>query len=162
MKKIISVLLAMAMLFAFAACSSDVEEGKTDATPAAGDTMNLTDIANKILTDVGELPMYEVRELTAEEFDWIAFTKYVEGAEAVTADALINSVAHSVVIVRAPDAATAETMAKEMDANKDPRKWICVEAEKATVTVHNTTILLVMSSAAFTDAINANFDALWS
>lgn len=162
MKKIISVLLAMAMLFAFAACSSDKEGGETDATPAAGDTMTLTDIANKILTDVGELPMYEVRELTAEEFEWIAFAKYVEGAEAVCADALIGSIAHSVVLVRAADAATAEAIAKEMDTNKDPRKWICVEAEKATVTVHNTTVLLVMSSAATTDAINANFDALWA
>ncbi|MBQ6842030.1 MAG: hypothetical protein IJO80_02280, partial [Firmicutes bacterium] len=59
------------------------------------------------------------------------------------------------------DSETAAKVAADMDANKDPRKWCCVEAEKAEVIVNGSTILLVMSSTDAATAIANNFNALW-
>ena len=50
----------------------------------------------------------------------------------------------------------------DVEANLNPAKWVCVEAEKTAVLVHNCTVLLVMSWSDVTDALTANFNALWS
>ena len=75
---------------------------------------------------------------------------------------LINAVPHSVVLMRAQDAETAKQLAADVEANLNPAKWVCVEAEKTAVLVHNCTVLLVMSWSDVTDALTANFNALWS
>ena len=53
-------------------------------------------------------------------------------------------------------------LAADVEANLNPAKWVCVEAEKTAVLVHNCTVLLVMSWSDVTDALTANFNALWS
>ena len=73
-----------------------------------------------------------------------------------------DAVAHSVVLMRAQDAETAKKLAADVEANLNPAKWVCVEAEKTAVLVHNCTVLLVMSWSNVTDALTANFNALWS
>jgi len=64
--------------------------------------------------------------------------------------------------MRAQDAETAKQLAADVEANLNPAKWVCVEAEKTAVLVHNCTVLLVMSWSDVTDALTANFNALWS
>lgn len=64
--------------------------------------------------------------------------------------------------MRAQDAETAKKLAADVEANLNPAKWVCVEAEKTAVLVHNCTVLLVMSWSNVTDALTANFNALWS
>ena len=56
----------------------------------------------------------------------------------------------------------AKKLAADVEANLNPAKWVCVEAEKTAVLVHNCTVLLVMSWSDVTDALTANFNALWS
>lgn len=156
MKKILCMLLTVTMMLSVVAC------GSKEASAKPGDTMTLQEIVDAVLKDVDNLPEVMSVELDENSFPYVAFVEKQEGMEGIASDALINATAHSVVVVRTTDAATAETVAKEMDVNKNPAKWVCVEAEKSQVVVHGSTILLVMSSAATADAIIANFDALWA
>ncbi len=158
MKKLTALLLAVLLVFGLAACAGSPAE--PNAKP--GDTMTLQDILTSITKDVADLPDTETTELTKDNFEYFAFTAMPDGVEAIAADALINAVPHSVVLMRAQDAEMAKKLAADVEANLNPAKWVCVEAEKTAVLVHNCTVLLVMSWSDVTDALTANFNALWS
>lgn len=178
MKKLIALLLALTLVFSMAACGSKDEtpapddnasNSETTDTPAEDggeeetnpvDEMDLTTVMEEILKDVENLPMYEITELTEENFEFMTFVPYADGYEGVTADALIGSIAHSVVLVRVPDGTDAATVAADMEANANPNKWVCVGAEATHVRQQGNTILLVMSSVDIANAILVNFDSL--
>lgn len=161
MKKLVCAVLALALTAALAACgSSSASSGQTQTYP--GDEMSVSEIKDKVLEGLDDLPAVGDIEPDADNFEYFAFVPWEEGVECIVSEALINAVAHSMVILRAPDAETAQSMAGEIEANANPAKWICVEAEKTIVSVHGATVLLVMSSASAADAIAANFDALWA
>lgn len=120
---------------------------------------SLSDLMTSILSGV-ETPGYAITDVAAEQYPLYLFIDQPEGAQAVTADSLIGSIAHSVVLMRLPDGADVSGIAKQVKDNADPRKWICVEAEKVIVKTKGNLVLLVMSDTATADAIAANFDAL--
>ena len=133
MKKLTALLLAVLLVFGLAACAGSPAE--PNAKP--GDTMTLQDILTSITKDVADLPDTETTALTKDNFEYFAFTAMPDGVEAIAADALINAVPHSVVLMRAQDAETAKKLAADVEANLNPAKWVCVEAEKTAVLVHN-------------------------
>ncbi len=152
MKKILALFCALALLAALPAC------GKKSADPLAD--KSLQEILDASLKDVPDLPDYEPTALDADTFEFFSFVPYKDGYEGLTADALINATPHSVVLVRVPED-EAESVAAAMKQNADPRKWICVEAEKVAVDRCGGTILLVMSSGETANAILTNFKALY-
>lgn len=159
MKKLLTLGLCLLTCFSLVACS------KSSTSTAEGDTMELTAMVEKLYegVDMEKLPRnIQTTELPEESFQFMTFAEPREGASAVSSESMMGSFAHSVVLVRAKDEAQAKEIAAEMDANKDPRKWICVEAEKAEVKVNGSTILLVMSTTEAADIILKNFDALWA
>lgn len=179
MKKLIALLLALTLVFSMAACGSkeetpapDNNASNTETNDTASDDtskdeetnpideMDLTTVMEDILKGVENLPMYEITELTEENFEFMTFIPYVDGYEAVSADALIGSIAHSVVLVRVPDSTDAAQVAADMEANANPAKWVCVTAEATHVRQHGNTILLVMSTVDTANAILVNFDSL--
>lgn len=138
--------------------------GNTSSKPSQPETpaqteKSLSDLMTSILSGV-ETPGYAITELAAEQYPLYLFIDQPQGAQAVTADALIGSIAHSVVLMRLPDGSDVSGIAKQVKDNADPRKWICVEAEKVIVKTKGDLVLLVMSAADTADAIAANFDAL--
>ena len=106
-----------------------------------------------------ELPMLGTRTLTAEEYEYIVFTPYVEGMEAAISEPMMGSIAHAVVALTVPEGTDVETVRASIEANADPRRWICVEAEQVNVVASGNTILFVMSSAALADTVVNNFNA---
>lgn len=138
--------------------------GNTSSKPSQPETpaqteKSLSDLMTSILSGV-ETPGYAITELAAEQYPLYLFIDQPKGAQAVTADALIGSIAHSVVLMRLPDGSDVSGIAKSIKDNADPRKWICVEAEKVIVKTKGNLVLLVMSTTDIADAIAANFDAL--
>lgn len=119
----------------------------------------LSDIMSAITSNLGEMPMLMNEPLTEENFEFFTFAKYVNGAEAFVSEPMMGSFAHSVVLVRLPEGADVTAFANEVKANANARKWICVEAEKVTVTQKDDLVLLVMSSAERADKITAAFKA---
>ena len=159
MKKWILLMVVSVMLFSLAGCSAT--EGKTDnnvMNPAADKSVE--EIAGMITADAGIEVQTMITPLDEESFSWFLFIDAIEGAEAVSADAMISSVAHSVVVVRLPEGTDADAVAKEIEEKADPRKWICVGAEKTVVKVNGNLVLLVMSTEEVADAVVVNFENL--
>lgn len=175
MKKILALILAMMMVLGLAACGSS--NGGESA--GAGDSMALTDIADKLLEGVDENDMPPVMTMTLDDlaamvpdvepeqakkdmFTAKTFIDPIEGAEVVVQEPAMGSIAHMATLIRLPEGADVEAVRADIEANANPRWMICVEAEKVSVTAHGNTILLAMSTADLTDTMTANFDALWA
>ncbi len=158
MKRLLCLLCALTLLVSLTACGQKTEPPAAEEDPLAA--MSLQEVLDASLKDVPGLPDYEAVPLDEETFEFYAFAPWKEGYEGLSADALINATAHSVVLVRVPGD-EAESVAETMRGNADPRKWICVEAEKTAVDRCGGTILLVMSGGETANAILTNFKALY-
>ena len=134
--------------------------GDYEELPPVEINPELSAMMGKILTDVGELPVLGEMPLDSENFSYYAFCEYQEGLEGLASEAMMGSIAHSVVLVNVPEGISASAIAEEIETNADPRKWICVEAEKTIVSVKGDIVLLVMTQEATANAINDNFLAL--
>lgn len=178
MKKMMALILALVMALSLVACGG--------SSGGAGDDMALKDIADKLTEGLKEDEMPAMETVTLDEeidaaiemqpegqdldkdelkkdmFQSYLFIPSVDGAEVVIQEPMMGSFAHSAVLLRLPEGADVEAVRKDIEANANPRKWVCVEAEKVNVTAHGNTILLVMSDAKTADTMTANFDALWA
>lgn len=158
MKKLSLVLVCALLLALFAGC------GASSSSSSAGGNIpgSLEEIMEKLYEGIDEnnMPMVANTELTAENAESFVGVPASDFKEGLASDAMINAVAHSVCLLRAEDAAAAEELAKAVDEKADPRKWICVEAEKKVVEQRGDLVLLVMSGSDLADQIVANFQAL--
>ena len=57
-------------------------------------------------------------------------------------------------------AENGDAIRDEIEEKADPRKWVCVEAEKTAVIRRGNLILLAMADSGVVDAVTANFMAL--
>ena len=140
---------------------------------AAGVTMasSLTEIMDAVLAGApaDQLPMLlpadlnggeKYAPLTEENSEYnlgVARDRYADG---IDAEAAMSSVPFSVCLVRANSAEEAEQLAADIEANADPRKWICVEAESKIVDYSGDVVILIMTGADSAEAIHAAFTAL--
>ena len=173
MKRFFAIgLSALMLLGMFAGCGKSAEPTQaTETTEAA--KQPLTDSLEVIIEKIYEQSpteiavMTQILELsdTSEEGMWLlksstGLDSAEEISEAAVSEAMIGSIPYSMVLVRVKDAANARAVAEKMKAGIDPRKWICVEAEKTIVKQKGDLVLLVMSKAETADAIAANFDKI--
>lgn len=121
---------------------------------------SLSEIMDTILSGIDELPMVGTTEIEETNFSYFLFIDAIKGAKALASDAMIRITPHSVVLLSVPEGTDVASVAKDIEANANPAKWVCAIAEKVAVTYKNNLILLVMSSEELTDAIIANFEAL--
>lgn len=80
-------------------------------------------------------------------------------ADGIAAEAAMTSVPFSVCLVKANSAVEAEQLAADIEANADPRKWICVEAESKIVDFSGDTVILIMTSADLAEQLHSGFTA---
>ena len=152
----ISLILVLVLsLGVFASCGKD--EAGDAAADNVFDAMPLADVLAAVMNGVNVEFMTMAEPLNAENFEYFAYTPYAEGWEGIIGDAMIGSIAHSVVIIKAPEGTDVAATAETIKTNADPRKWVCVEAEKVIVETRGNVILLVMSFTDTADAIAANF-----
>lgn len=152
-KSLILLCLLLALcLSLLPACGADNAQ---DGDPLADKA--LADIMTELTADLENMPMTMEQPLDEETFAFYSFVEYEEGYEGLASEAAIGSIAHSIVLVRVPDGADAAAVAASMEENMDPRKWICVEAEKAAVMQAGNTILLVMTRTEVADTVLQNF-----
>ncbi len=116
--------------------------------PAAGNIDDLYALADKLYTgiDPENMPMVGTMELTDESFEYSAFIPYDSSYLAVESMPMMGSQPHSVVIVEAKTAEEAKKIAADMQANADPRKWICVGARSVKSASKDNRAILVMTS----------------
>ena len=140
---------------------SDETDGESSETAVSSE---LETLVNSLYEGISEedLPATMVIALDEANSEYnvgVPFSDYKEG---VASDAMINAIAHSVCLVRANSADEAADLAAKIEENADPRKWVCVEAEKKAVAYHDDLVLLVMSSEVVADQVLANFDAAFA
>lgn len=157
MKKLLTIFAAIILVFSLASCKKNEQK---DNTSSPVNDMALSDIMAELYKGIDDLPKTMDTELTKDNFESYTFVEYRDGYTGLASEAMIGSIAHSVVLVRLPDEETAKTFAKDMEKNVNPRKWICVEAEKTGIMQSGNTVLLVLSFQNEADAILNNFGKL--
>ena len=159
MKKFMTLFLCAVMVLTLVACGKSGNGGNKE-----GDTMDLTAMVDKLYEGISadNMPMVMTQEGPAEAFEGVFFIPAVEGATGVMSEPMMSSVAHSVCILRVADGTDVEATRAAIEANMNPAKWLCVEAEKSGVIANGNTILLVMCAEANYQTIVDNFNALWA
>ncbi|ABX44106.1 PT repeat-containing protein [Lachnoclostridium phytofermentans] len=128
------------------------------ATPEApAEKKSLEDMMSTILDGV-DLPMVFNTTVDKDNFPYYLGIEAIPGAEALASDGAMTTTAHSVVLLRVPSKSDVKSVAKDVEANANPRKWICVGAEKVSVSYKDDVILLVMSKTETVDAVVKNFE----
>ena len=96
--------------------------------------------------DPENMPMVGTMELTEENFEYSAFVPYKSTYLAVENMPMMGSQPHSVVIVETSSEDEAKQVSSEMEANANPRKWICVNARSVKSAYKGNRAILVMTS----------------
>ena len=153
MKKAVSILLAVVMLLSFSACSNNNNDNNNN------EEKDLLTLMETVLGDADDnYSSISTEEVPAENFKSLLYFDYIEGAKAVVSAPMMSSVAHMVALIELPEGTDVQKVADEIEENMDPRKWVCVEAEKTAVVSSGNYILMVMSAEDVTDAVVKNFE----
>lgn len=120
----------------------------------------LPEIMEKVNDGADIQAMLMDTEVNDANFQSYFFIEPIKDAEGLVSEAAINAIAHTVQLLRVPEGTDAEKVRTDIEANLNPRKWICVEAEKTAVVAHGDLILVAMSTPDIVDKVVANFDAL--
>ena len=109
-----------------------------------------------------KLPKIGYTKLTAENSKYYIGTNNVEYVEALASEPLMGSFAHSVVLLRVKDGASAniKKIKEEIKNNVDPRKWICVGVEPENVIVDNCGNLVILIMSKDAEKLQKAFTAL--
>ena len=161
MKKFLSLILCAMMVLTLVACGS--KDAGNAGGNKEGDTMDLTAMVDKLYEGINadNMPMVMTQEVPADAFEGVFFIPAVEGATGVMSEPMMSSIAHSVCLMRVAEGTDVEATRAAIEANMNPRKWLCVEAEKSGVIANGNTILLVMCAEANYQTIIDNFNNLW-
>ena len=130
-----------------------------EATPAP--ELSLSDIITSVQYGI-ELPNVAATALSSDLYSSYLFIDYIDGSEAMVSEPIIGSIPHSLVVLKLPEGTDAAATADAIRASANPRKWVCVEAEKVTVVSSGRYVMLVMSDTATADTMAANFSYLMS
>ena len=146
MKKWIALLLAVTLALSMTACRR-----KKPAEAALAGSMEQN--VNKILEEnpvqfMGGMMPLDLQD-TSEEGLW-ALKNYtgLDSAEKLTDAAvyepMTGSQAFSLVLVRVTDSADAQTVARQMKDNINPRKWICAGADQVMAAGYGDVVMFIM------------------
>ena len=145
MKKIITGIICIAMLFTLVACGTK-SEGNTAHVEGT-----LSELFVKIYENADvESPMtYEVVVDDTNKAGMLG-SDAVKFTEGLATEAMIMTIPHSMVLIRVDKDTDIEATKKLIKDNVDPRKWICVGVDPEDVIVDNIgdLIFLVMSADA--------------
>lgn len=132
-------------------------EPSPDETPAEPELSEIIEALYAVKpSGIGSLVTLEL-DLT--DADAVAYntglTDVSKLAEVCISEPMIGSQAYSLVLARVNDPADAESVARDILANIDPAKWICVCADDMAAAVSGDLVLFVMIDENF-DEMNAS------
>ncbi len=170
MKKLITLILALALLFTVAACSAGTggDPAGSDKTGKGNLEGSLDDILEKVY-ETAELDddfrTYTVEglmktEITAENCENY-FGTTIEFDSALASEPMMQPSAYLLNLIRVKEGADIEKIKTEIKENADPMRWICVGVDPSNIYVENVgdVVMLVMSDNAG-EALSKAFLAL--
>ena len=121
----------------------------------------MNEVVDKLYVGLEDnMPMVGSTEITKDNMKSYIGIDNLDIKEGVASEALIGSIAHSVVVLRVSDKVDVEKAKNDIKENANPRKWVCVEAEKVIVKSKGDVIILIMSNNELAPKIESNFDNL--
>ena len=167
MKKI-SVLMALILaLLALVGCGAS-STGNSGSTGSSAPAVTLEGTPSEIIDKIYagapedlEYPMMlTTSEITEDNSVYMTGVERSEYKEGAVSESMVGSIAYSMVVLRANDAAGAQALADSVKEKADPRKWICVQAETVNTAVIGDVVFMIMADQATADALTASFEAL--
>lgn len=123
--------------------------------------LSMNEVVDKLYVGLEDnMPMVGSTEITKDNMKSYIGIDNLDIKEGVASEALIGSIAHSVVVLRVNDKVDVEKAKNDIKENVNPRKWVCVEAEKVIVKSKGDVIILIMSNNELAPKIESNFDNL--
>lgn len=155
MKKLIAFLLTLALMLSLSACRRSREPATEATKPIESKTLSGTmeENVNKIIEEnpvefMGDVTTIDLKDTTEDGL--LALTSYTglssgeKLKDGAVYEPMMGSQAFSLVLVRVADAADAESVAREMKQNINPRKWICVEANQIMAAGYGDVVMFIM------------------
>ena len=149
MKKLIALILVVAMAASLVACGSKAPAAAEKA-PLEGtmeeNAMKIMEIAP--VEFMGGIIPVDLTD-TSEDGKWaVNYFTGLQNADNITDvavyESMMGSQAFSLVLVRTAEGADTKAVAQEMTDNIDTRKWICVGADEKIVAGYGDTVMLIM------------------
>ena len=123
--------------------------------------LSMNEVVDKLYVGLEDnMPTVGSTEITKDNMKSYIGIDNLDIKEGVASEALIGSIAHSVVVLRVNDKVDVEEAKNDIKENANPRKWVCVEAEKVIVKSKGDVIILIMSNNELAPKIESNFDNL--
>ena len=146
MKKMIAMILVLAMAVALVACGNKA----ASKTPLAGtmeeNVLKVMEIAP--VEFMGGIVPIDLTDTSEDGLWWIkSFTGLTDVSkitDAAAYESMIGSQAFSLVMVRTAEGEDPKAVAQEMKDNIDPRKWICVGADEIMAAGYGDTVMFIM------------------
>ena len=149
MKKFLAMLCAGVLLTGMlTGCgnSSNGDNAQNTENPFAD--RNLADVINDIYDTAGgmEISLGDPEEVDETMMAYDIGTEDLTGIEqVVVSEPMMSSIPYSLCLVRVSEDADIKDIRQRIFDGANPRKWICVEAEKVTVNNAGNVILLLMA-----------------
>ena len=147
MKKMIVLMLVLAMALSMAACGAKKAEEKASLTGTMEENaLKIIEIAPVEFMG-GTMPV-DLTD-TSEDGKWALsyFTGLTDAAkltDVAVYESMMGSHAFSLVMVRTAEGVDPKAVAQEMSDNIDTRKWICVGADEKIVAGYGDVVMLIM------------------
>lgn len=161
MKKILTALLASAMLFAAVGC-------KNNQTPSGESTITGTssEVLSQVIgnADYAEAPMVADEALTAENCESTlglpvdTFNSSV--VDGTLSYAMISAVAHMTAMLKCNDAQAAVAVRDAIASGFNVTRWVCVIPEKVFAVNAGEYVFFVASFTDYADALSESFSTL--
>lgn len=113
---------------------------------------NIEEFITKVYSSIpeGTLPNFQTMKVELNDLDIVTYDTGLKSVEKIEeiykSEPMMSSQAYSLIVVKAKDAADVQAIQEEMVNNIDPRKWICVCAEKIYSISKDNIVVLVMSN----------------
>jgi hypothetical protein len=118
---------------------------------------SLSDMVKDIYNGV-EVPMTFETVINEENaLYYLGITDTSVFTEAISSDAMINVIPHSVCLVKVADGQDVEAVKAVIEENANPNKWICAQADTVIVDNVGDVIILIMVNDPVASAIHENF-----
>ena len=146
MKKLIAMILVLAMAVAMVACGNKAANKASLAGTMEENVLKVMEIAPVEfmgglypvdLADTSEDGLWEIQSFTG-------LSDASKITDLAVYESMIGAQAFSLVMVRTAEGEDTKAVAQEMKDNIDPRKWVCVCADEVMVAGYGDTVMVIM------------------
>ncbi len=130
----------------------EIKENENENIQSNVEEVNIEELINKIYSNVQEetLPELQMEKMELNDLDIVEYATGLSSIENIEeiykSEPMMSSQAYSLIVVKLKDSSNTEKIQTEMMNNVNPRKWICVTAEKICSISKGNIVALVMAS----------------